>query len=432
MKALLKSGLVFGGGSFSVLDIALADGLVTAAERDITPIGFDVVLDLTDKYVLPGLADVHVHLREPGFSYKETVATGTAAAARGGFTTVCAMPNVNPAPDNLAVLLEQTAYAKEHAKIRVVPYACITTGGAGCGSLVDYKTMVGSAAAFSDDGNGVQSGELMEKAMAAVREAGGIIAAHCEDLSLTGGGYIHDGVYAKTHGHAGIPSESEWRQVQRDLDLVRKTGCDYHVCHVSCRESVRLIRQAKSEGLPVTCESAPHYLVFCDEDLRDDGAFKMSPPIRSRLDREALIEGIADGTIDMIATDHAPHSAAEKAGGLAGSLNGVVGLETSLNVMYTELVRRGIIGMERLAALMCTAPRARFGLGRGSITVGKPADLVVFDPKREHIVDPGKFLSMGRAAPFVGRKVFGDVMLTIAEGSVVWATSTFSFAKKKK
>ena len=420
MKVLFKNGLLLCNGAWTYRDLLMASGEVKCISEQIQPVSDEIVIDLDKKYILPGLADVHVHLREPGFSYKETIETGSAAAAIGGFTAVCPMPNLSPAPDTPQELERQIKMYEEKSCIRIVPYACITKGGTGKGGLLDYKAMYTLAAGFSDDGNGVISPRLMESAMAAIAETGGILAAHCEDKSITGGGVIHDGAYAAANGYMGIPSESEWMHVKRDLELVAKTGCNYHVCHVSSKESVELIRQAKKAGLPVTCETAPHYLVLDDSMLQDEGRFKMAPPIRSEQDRQALVNGIADGTIDMIATDHAPHSAEEKSGGLDGSLNGIVGLETSLALVYTNLVLPGIISMERLVQLMCTAPRHRFNLGGGEITEGGMADLIIFDQKAERTISSEDFLSMGKATPFEGRRVHGDVLLTVCSGNIVW------------
>ena len=306
---------------------------------------------ISKKYIIvPGLCDVHVHFREPGFSYKETIASGSAAAAHGGYTAVCTMPNLDPVPDSAEHLQVQLDAIKCGAAIKVLPYGAITVGERG-EKLADMEAMSDKVCAFSDDGKGVQNDEMMREAMTAAKRLGKIIAAHCEDNSLLFGGYIHDGEYAKAHGHRGISSASEYKQIERDLRLAEETGCAYHVCHISTKESVELIRQAKARGVDVTCETAPHYLVLCDEDMQEDGRFKMNPPLRSLEDKQALIEGIKDGTIDMIATDHAPHSAEEKGRGLEKSLMGVVGLETAFPVLYTELVTKNIITLERLVEL---------------------------------------------------------------------------------
>ena len=368
---------------------------------------------ISKRYIIvPGLCDVHVHFREPGFSYKETIASGSAAAAHGGYTAVCTMPNLDPVPDSAEHLQVQLDAIKRGAAIKVLPYGAITVGEKG-EKLADMEAMSDKVCAFSDDGKGVQNDEMMREAMTAAKRLGKIIAAHCEDNSLLFGGYIHDGEYARMHGHRGISSESEYRQIERDLRLAEETGCAYHVCHISTKESVELIRQAKARGVDVTCETAPHYLVLCDEDMQEDGRFKMNPPLRSREDKKALIEGIKDGTIDMIATDHAPHSAEEKGRGLEKSLMGVVGLETAFPVLYTELVMKNIITLDRLVELMSFKPKERFGIDTNN-------DFAVFDISEAYKIDPENFLSMGRATPFAGREVFGRCLLTVHNGKVVY------------
>ena len=368
---------------------------------------------ISKKYIIvPGLCDVHVHFREPGFSYKETIASGSAAAAHGGYTAVCTMPNLDPVPDSAEHLQVQLDAIKRGAAIKVLPYGAITVGEKG-EKLADMEAMSDKVCAFSDDGKGVQNDEMMREAMTAAKRLGKIIAAHCEDNSLLFGGYIHDGEYARMHGHRGISSASEYKQIERDLRLAEETGCAYHVCHISTKESVELIRQAKARGVDVTCETAPHYLVLCDEDMQEDGRFKMNPPLRSREDKKALIEGIKDGTIDMIATDHAPHSAKEKGRGLEKSLMGVVGLETAFPVLYTELVMKNIITLDRLVELMSFKPKERFGIDTEN-------DFAVFDISEAYKIDPENFLSMGRATPFAGREVFGRCLLTVHNGKVVY------------
>ena len=368
---------------------------------------------ISKKYIIvPGLCDVHVHFREPGFSYKETIASGSAAAAHGGYTAVCTMPNLDPVPDSAEHLQVQLDAIKRGAAIKVLPYGAITVGEKG-EKLADMEAMSDKVCAFSDDGKGVQNDEMMREAMTAAKRLGKIIAAHCEDNSLLFGGYIHDSEYARMHGHRGISSASEYKQIERDLRLAEKTGCAYHVCHISTKESVELIRQAKARGVNVTCETAPHYLVLCDEDMQEDGRFKMNPPLRSREDKKALIEGIKDGTIDMIATDHAPHSAEEKGRGLEKSLMGVVGLETAFPVLYTELVTKNIITLDRLVELMSFKPKERFGIDTNN-------DFAVFDISEAYKIDPEDFLSMGRATPFAGREVFGRCLLTVHNGKVVY------------
>ncbi len=362
--------------------------------------------------IFPGFCDVHVHFREPGFSYKETMESGSRAAARGGYTAVCAMPNLNPVPDSPEHLQQELNLIRDSAVIRVYPYGAITVGERG-EQLADLEGLSRDVVAFSDDGKGVQDPEMMRSAMITARGLGQIIAAHCEDNSLLRGGYIHDGAWAAAHGHRGICSESEWRPIARDLELAAETGCAYHVCHISCRESVELIRKAKRSGVDVTCETAPHYLLLDENDLREEGRFKMNPPIRSRDDREALLEGLTDGTIDMIATDHAPHSPEEKSRGLEGSAFGIVGLETAFPLLYTGLVRRGILSLDRLVELMAVAPRKRFGLPLG-------ADFCVWDLDEVSRIDPADFLSQGKATPFEGWEVFGKCVLTVMDGHPVY------------
>lgn len=371
------------------------------------------LLSAVENYIIvPGLCDVHVHFREPGFSYKETIASGSAAAAHGGYTAVCTMPNLSPVPDSAEHLQVQLDAIKRGAAIKVLPYGAITVGEKG-EKLADMEAMSDKVCAFSDDGKGVQNDEMMREAMTAAKRLGKIIAAHCEDNSLLFGGYIHDGEYARMHGHRGISSASEYKQIERDLRLAEETGCAYHVCHISTKESVELIRQAKARGVNVTCETAPHYLVLCDEDMQEDGRFKMNPPLRSREDKQALIEGINDGTIDMIATDHAPHSAEEKGRGLEKSLMGVVGLETAFPVLYTELVKKNIITLDKLVELMSFKPKERFGIDTNN-------DFAVFDISEAYKIDPEDFLSMGRATPFAGREVFGRCLLTVHNEKVVY------------
>lgn len=363
--------------------------------------------------VFPGFCDVHVHFREPGFSYKETISSGTAAAARGGYTDVCTMPNLNPVPDSLASLAVQEKLISDGACIRVHPYGAITKGERG-EALSDMAELASRVVAFSDDGHGVQSDAKMREAMQEAKRLGKLIVAHCEDNSLLRGGYIHDGSYAKAHGHAGICAESEWGQIRRDLELVRETGCGYHVCHISTKESVALIRQAKREGLDVSCETAPHYLVLDENDLQEDGRFKMNPPLRSPADREALLEGLLDGTVDMIATDHAPHSAEEKAKGLKGSAFGIVGLETAFPVLYTKLVRPGVLPLEKLLELLAVNPRKRFSIPL------RDDDYSVWDLEHPYVIDPADFRTLGRATPFAGWKVYGTCLGTVCQGRVAY------------
>ena len=365
--------------------------------------------------VFPGFCDVHVHFREPGFSYKETIATGSLASARGGYTAVCTMPNLNPVPDSVEHLQQQLRLIEDSACIHVYPYGAITIGEKG-EALADLEGMAPNVIGFSDDGRGVQSDDMMRAAMLRAKALGKMIVAHCEDNSLLRGGYIHDGEYAKAHGHRGICSESEWGQIARDLKLVKETGVSYHVCHISTKESVDIIRKTKAEGLDVTCETGPHYLVMDDSMLQEEGRFKMNPPIRSKEDQQALIQGILDGTIDMIATDHAPHSAEEKSRGLEKSAFGIVGIETAFPIMYTHFVKTGILTLDRLVDLLCTNPRKRFGIALG-------CDYSIWDLDAEYAIDPDQFLSMGKATPLAGWKVNGKCMATVCDGKVVYKDS---------
>ncbi len=368
---------------------------------------------LGPEYVLmPGLCDVHVHLREPGFSQKETIRTGTLAAARGGYTTLCAMPNLDPVPDSPRTLEPELALIRRDARVRVLPYGAVTRGEKGR-ELADLEALAPLVCAFSDDGHGVQDEGLMREAMVRARALGKLICAHCEDDTLRAGGHIHAGAYAREHGVPGISSESEYAQLERDLRLVQETGCAYHACHLSTGESIALMRQAKKAGLDVTCETAPHYLFLCQDDLRDEGRFKMNPPLRDRKDQEAVLEGFLDGTVDMLATDHAPHTREEKAGGLMGSLMGVVGLEPAFPVMYTALVRTGLAGPDLLAERMAFAPRRRFGLPGGE-------DFALFRVGRDFTLDPEDFASLGRATPFGGMRLQGECVLTVMDGESVF------------
>lgn len=414
MRQLLKNANVYGKGK---ADILISDLFIVEISSNIDENKADIVYDLSNMHIFPGFVDVHVHLREPGFSYKETILSGTRAAAHGGYSDICTMPNLNPVPDNLENLKAQTDIIKRDAVVNVHPYGAITVAEKG-EELSDMSAMAETVIAFSDDGRGVQNDDIMKSAMISARSLGKIIAAHCEDNSLLNGGYIHDGRYAQLHNHKGICSESEWRQISRDLDLAAQTGCSYHVCHISSQRSVELIRNAKAHGIDVTCETAPHYLVFDDEDLQEDGRFKMNPPIRSKEDKDALIKGLIDGTIDMIATDHAPHSAEEKSGGLKGSLNGIVGLETAFAVLYTELVKKNIITLDRLIELMSTNPAKRFSIPSG-IDVGKKANLTAFNLDEEYTINLDEFLSMGKSSPFDKKRVFGRCVLTAANGNII-------------
>lgn len=417
-RIVLKGGRVFSGGKSFEADVVVCGDRIAEVTPEAAILPGDKVVDCRGRWVSAGLVDLHVHLREPGFSSKETIATGTAAAAHGGFTTVCAMPNLEPAPDSLENLRRETEIIERDAVVKVLPYATITRRRAGR-EIVDFAALKPYVAAFSDDGSGVQDDGMMLAAMRAAAANDCIIAAHCEVNSLLHGGYIHDGAYAAAHGHKGISSESEWRQIERDIRLAEQTGCRYHVCHISTKESVALIRDAKRSGVRITCETGPHYLTMCDADLREEGRFKMNPPIRSAADRDALIEGAQDGTIDVIATDHAPHTAEEKSRGLAGSAMGVVGLETSFAVIYTKLVMAGIISPERMIELMAEAPRSIFALG-GGLAAGEKADIAVFDLGNEFTVDPATFLSKGRSTPFEGWRLHGQTILTLVDGRTAY------------
>jgi len=427
MSLLLTGGAVYRNGAFENADVAIDQGRIVSVSPNLPRAGYSVV-DVQNCLVVPGFVDVHVHLREPGFSYKETIAAGTAAAAAGGYTAVCAMPNLNPVPDTLEHLQTERDAIQRDGRVHVCPYGSITAGEKG-EALSDLLAMAPYVAGFSDDGRGVQDRGLMRDAMLLAKEAGRPIVAHCEDESLlTRGWAVHDGEYAKANGLPGNDPRSEWRQVERDLELVRDTGCRYHVCHMSTKESVALVRAAKADGLPVTCETGPHYLTLCDLDLQDEGRFKMNPPIRSAADRDALIEGLLDGAIDCIATDHAPHSNQEKAKGLRGSLNGIVGLECAFPVMYTQFVETGTAPLELLLDRLCVRPRSIFRLPGGVISQGEPADLTVIDPNRPHAIDPSSFRSKGKATPFAGWPVTAAVAMTICNGEAVYG----SFDREKE
>ena len=409
MMTVFKNAMIYRDGVMKKQNMLFDGATLSVFQGEMFPIDATVI---DNTVILPGFCDVHVHFREPGFSYKETMETGSRAAARGGYTAVMTMPNLKPAPDSKENLGVQLDAIKRGAVIPVYPYGTITVGEAG-ETLSDLEGMASEVIGFSDDGRGVQNPEMMEEAMQRAKKLGKIIAAHCEDNSLLFGGYIHDGEYAEKHGHKGICSESEYRQIIRDIELVKKTGCKYHVCHVSAKESVEAIRQAKREGVDITCETGPHYLTMDDSMLEEDGRFKMNPPIRSKEDRDALIHGILDGTVDMIATDHAPHSAEEKSKGLAGSLMGVVGLETAFAVLYTKLVLGGVLTLEDIAKIMSENPRRRFGL------TGDPG-FTVFEVADEYEIDPEDFASMGRATPFAGWRVKGKCLATVCDGKAVY------------
>ena len=415
---LIKGCNVFIDGRFVPSDVEVQGGIVSRVEPAVVPNSGVPVFNYSG-IVVPGLVDVHVHLREPGFSFKETMETGTAAAARGGYTAVCAMPNLNPVPDSAEHLAVELEAIRRGAKVRVYPYGSLTVGERGL-EMADISAMADAAVAYSDDGRGVQDEDMMRECMRAVAATGKLLAAHCEVDELLRGGYIHDGAYARAHGHRGICSESEWREVERDIRLAEETGCAFHVCHVSTKESVRLVREARARGVNVTAETAPHYLLLTEEDLQEDGRFKMNPPLRERADRDALIEGLLDGTIGMIATDHAPHTPEEKSRGLEKSPMGVAGLECAFPVLYTGLVEKGVVTLEKLVELMSSAPAKRFGIPGGEIEVGKPANLAVFDIDTEYTIDSSEFASMGRATPFEGWRVRGKCLMTVCAGRTVW------------
>ena len=412
MNYTLKNASVYDGDKFIKKDLFVSAGRITDSLSESS------VVDLNNCIILPGLIDVHVHLREPGFLYKEDIRSGTAAAARGGYTTVFAMPNLSPVPDSAEHLQAELEAIEKKALIEVLPYGAITVGENG-EEISALEDMAEHVPAFSDDGRGIESETIMKEAMLRAKKLGKPIAAHCEDKSLVNGGYIHDGEYARLHGHKGICSESEYLPIERDLKLAKETGCKYHVCHVSAKESVELIRRAKREGIDVTCETAPHYLILNDMNLKEEGRFKMNPPLRGEEDRLALTEALQDGTIDMIATDHAPHSAEEKSGGLRKSLMGISGIETAFPLLYTHLVKTGIISLEKLVWLMHGAPKKRFGAG-SDLEVGSPANLTVFNLNKEYKIDSSKFLSKGKSSPFDGMSVYGKCMMTMYKGEFVW------------
>lgn len=417
---LIRNARIFGFPASATQDVLIESGRVKAVADSIeTPSSGCLEIDGKGMTLLPGLVDLHVHLREPGYSYKETVRTGSEAAAAGGFTTVCTMPNLNPVPDSMETLQRQLDIIGRDAVVEVFPFAAITKKRMGT-ELVDYQALAPYVAGFSDDGSGVQSSEVMERAMTAIAPTGKMLAAHCEVDALLKGGYIHDGEYARKHGHRGICSESEWEEVKRDIELAEKTGCRLHICHISTAESVELVRRGKERGVKVTCETGPHYLIMCDEDLREEGRFKMNPPLRSRRDMMALRRGIADGTIDVIATDHAPHSDQEKARGLEKSAMGVVGLETSLGAVYKYMVGENVISFERMVELMAINPRLLLGREYDFLQPGSRADLTLVDLDRTWRVEPDRFRTMGRATPFEGMEMKGKVMATLYGGKIAY------------
>ncbi len=415
MKFAILNAMVYEDNSFKKKNIFIDNGLVSEIS-DRTADASRSLFDFENCYVFPGFIDVHVHLREPGFSYKETIKSGTMASAKGGYTAVCSMPNLDPVPDSVSNLKAQTDIIEKDAVISVYPYGAITCGEKG-EELSDMEGMADKVIGFSDDGRGVQREELMKSAMEKAKTLEKIIVAHCEENSLLNGGYIHDGEYAKENGHKGICSESEWLPIKRDIELLKETKAKYHVCHISTKESVDLIRKAKADGVDITCETGPHYLTLCDMDIKDEGRFKMNPPIRSAKDRDALVEGIKDGTIDMIATDHAPHSKEEKGRGLKDSLMGVVGIETAFPIMYTKFVKTGELSLEKLIELLSINPSKRFDIKTG-IKVGDVANFTVFDLNEKYTVNPDEFLSMGKATPFEGEEVYGKCKMTVSNGEI--------------
>ncbi len=413
----VKNAVVFLEGALKRADLYIDNGIISDVCLHSDNNSSDALFE-DDLFVFPGFTDVHVHLREPGFLYKENIKTGTLASAHGGYTTVCAMANLNPVPDSLDNLNIELNAIRKDACINVVPYGAITVGELGK-TLSGMQDMAPYVAGFSDDGKGVQDTYLMEEAMKKAKTLDKIIVAHCEDNSLLNGGYIHDGEYARLNGHKGICSESEYLPIKRDIELAKKTGVKYHICHVSAKESVEAIRRAKAEGVDVTCETAPHYLILDDMMLKDEGRFKMNPPIRSKEDRQALIEGIIDGTIDMIATDHAPHSMEEKSKGLKDSLMGIVGIENSFSLMYTNLVKTGIISLEKLVELMSVNPNKRFGFD-SSIKKGNSADFTAFKLDKKYTINSMENFSMGKSTPFENEEVYGKCVFTVYKGVFVW------------
>ena len=418
MRILIKNGSIYLNGNFEKRDCLVENGYLSfSIDED----NIDTIIDATDLHILPGLIDPHVHLREPGLSYKETIKTGTLAASKGGYTTVFAMPNVNPPIDSVEHILAEKKIIEKDACIKVIPYASITKGQTGHGELVDFDSLSEYTFLFSDDGKGVQTGELMFEAMRKVKEVNGMVVAHCEDESELHGGYVHEGMWAKENGYEGINSASEYKQVIRDLQLSLETGCQYHVCHISTKESVEAIRKYKALGAHVSAEVTPHHLLLCDEDIEgDDGSFKMNPPLRSKQDQLALLAGLQDGTIDVIATDHAPHSLEEKSKGLKDSAMGIVGLETSFPLLYTHLVKKDKISLSRLIECMSTKCADIFGVDGGYLVEDDLANLTIVDLNKREMIDSNDFVSLGKSTPFSGWYVNGIVMYTIYNGNIVY------------
>lgn len=418
MRVLLKNGVVFTNKKFEQCDVLIEGNIIKKIGKNIEKEEQDKEIDLEGDYVFPGLIDIHTHLRQPGFEYKETIETGSMAAARGGFTSICAMPNLKPVPDSLENLQIELDAIEKTANVNVYPYGAITKNEAG-EELSDMDEMFKNVVAFSDDGKGVQTEEMMKQAMIKAKSLDKVIAAHCEVNSLLNNGYIHDGEYAKLHNHRGISSESEWKEIERDIKLAEETKAKYHVCHISTKESVELIRKAKQDGVDITCETAPHYLILDETMLKEDGFYKMNPPLRGKSDKEALLKGLQDGTIDMIATDHAPHSLEEKTKGLEKSLMGIIGLETSFPLVYTNLVKKNIITLEKLMELMNENASERFNIGT-KIEEGQVADLTIYDLNEKYIIDSEKFASKGRNTPFNGWEVYGKCKLTMVNGKIIF------------
>lgn len=417
---LIRNACMMDGSALKTVDILVGNGHIVQVADHIASERPTTIVDATGLTALPALSDMHVHLRQPGYEYKETILSGTQAAAKAGYTLLCSMPNLRPAPDSREHLDVQREIIARDGRVEVIPYASITVGQKGSGELVDMPSLAPYVAGFSDDGRGIQSDELMQRAMELAHTLSRPIVAHCEVDSLLEGGYIHKGEYARQHNHRGICSRSEWQQVERDIELVRRIGCQYHVCHISTLESAALIRKAKSEGLPVTCETAPHYLLLSDSDLREEGRYKMNPPLRSELDRRALLEALLDGTIDAIATDHAPHSDEEKSRGLEASAMGVSGLECAFPVLYTRLVKEGIISLQRLVELMSGAARTILHLPQISLSVGSRADIALFDLNAHYRIDSSSFLSKGHSTPFDGWQVDALNRMTIMKGEIIY------------
>ena len=422
MKTLIKNGQINTRKNMTTpAEIWIEDGRIKAIGTGFSEAEFDEVFDAKGQLITPGLVDVHVHLREPGFTYKETIEAGTRSAARGGFTTVCAMPNLNPVPDTAEKLRQVYDIIRKDAVVKVLQYAPITEN-LRSEKLVDQEALVEEGAfAFTNDGVGVQTAGTMYLAMKEAAKNNKALVAHTEDESLLFGGVMHAGKKAEELGLPGILSVTESSQIARDLLLAEATGVHYHVCHVSTKESVRVIRDAKKTGIQVTAEVSPHHLILIDEDIPEDfGFWKMNPPLRGREDREALIEGLLDGTIDCIATDHAPHGLEEKSQSFMKSPFGIVGSETAFQLIYTHFVETGRFTLEQVINWLAVKPAEIFGLNAGTLTVGAPADVAVFDITQTCTIDKEDFLSKGENTPFIGWKVKGETQMTFVNGKLVW------------